>query len=107
VDELESKMVTAVGYSPRPGEHAVIAVPPQFAKHAPGTNTVLDHCHYCNGEVLIDVVNQERVIQGWYLLCLRCAYYKYPNMIAGFDPGTGKPFTIREWWDQKLKGEFR
>lgn len=70
----------------------IIAAPPDPFQENPHLIT----CAYCGVILAIDAHSIELVKHGLAVTCIYCALQRYPDVIAGRDPDTGRPLTLRE-----------
>ncbi len=98
--------ITVAGKDYTDSELAIVAVPAEYSRHPPGTITHQAPCSSCRITCLIDGRSREIIARtGRPVICLRCAYHRFPDMVCG--SRDGRPVTIREWFDNAGDGTKR
>lgn len=105
--DILAKAAEIAGRPAQPRDAAVIGVPAIFANHPPGTETHTRNCEVCGLELLLSTDSVKRIKEGFGCYCLHCAIERHPDMICGTDPGTGKDFTLAQWWRERRPGAYR
>ena len=75
----------------------VIAVPPELSSIPVDFQVInLVPCDCCSRILIVDNDSFGLIRRGVRLICLFCAINRYPDTVAGKDPDTGQPVTLRD-----------